>query len=185
MNRRAIVVVLAVLTAAAGCKGPPPGKEEFNDLLAAYNRKLQRAGIKFRTALEPMKSNTPVSSAAARDAYKEVEKTLKEVRADFDYLDVPSGSGKAPALRSAYEDFLKVEEGFKASCFEPILQKVEESGPSPAEKWGFIEEQLKALQKEENTALSAVLSAQREYCSEFEFRAMSLKQYMDEKNKKK
>jgi hypothetical protein len=47
----------------------------------------------------------------------------------IDYLDTPSGSGKAQAFLDKSKDFLSTEEGFVDKYFRPILQKVEEKGP--------------------------------------------------------
>lgn len=130
----ALVAALAA-ACAAGCKGPPPGKEEFNNLLATYNRKLARPARAFRKAVLPLSTGQPADARAARAALDDMKKALKEVRSDVEWLDVPSGSGKAQAFLDKYKEYLTMEETLPDKYFKPILAQVEEEGPAPSEKW--------------------------------------------------
>jgi hypothetical protein len=181
MRRRAFVVVAAVLAAAAaGCKGPPPGKEQFNNILAGENRKLAKASRAFRKAVLPQ-GGGPADAGQARSALAGIQSMLKEVRADVNYLDTPGGSSKAQAFLDKYKEFLTAEEGFVDKYFKPIVQQAEQKSLTA----DFVNAQFAALAQEERTSLGAVQTAQNDYCTELNFRAEPLKQWLEEQKAKK
>jgi hypothetical protein len=210
--RWALVAALAA-ACAAGCKGPPPGKEEFNNLLASYNRRLARPARAFRKAVLPMATGQPADAPGARAALDDLKKALKGVRGDVEWLDIPSNSGKnAQPFLDKYKEYLTMEETFPEKYFQPILDVVEERGPTPEDKWAKVKPLLDDLATAEKKYIpstpgmggmpggpggmpggspgggggsDSLIAAQNAYCQDNKMQAMTIKQIQEAAKAKK
>jgi hypothetical protein len=103
-----LVLAAACLTPAA-CDGPPPKPPVFNDRIAQNNAKLNGAVLEFKKVIDPQVSGTPVSPAAAEQAYGALAKELKAVTRASYHMPVPVYSDKGAAYLAKYHDYLGVQ----------------------------------------------------------------------------
>jgi hypothetical protein len=180
LRRKGVIVSMLAATAfsVAGC-GFPPSRIGFIETIARENRKIARSTRAFRAAIIPLKEGKPADPGQVRSAYQDMEKTVKEVRAEMDAQPLPSSSSSAKSFLSAYKTYLHGQQNIVEDDMQPIVKKVEEPGGTPASKWAFISEQLAKVSTQENVDYGALLQAQTAYASEHNYTVQTMEAYFD------
>lgn len=177
-GKRVIWTCLALVALAAGC-GLPPTRIEFIEMLAKENRDIARSTRAFRSALQPLQNGQAANASQVRSAYKEMESAVQKAKADMDGQLLPPSSNSAKALLDAYRSYLKGQQDILQNQMQAIVQEVEKpTADSPAGQWAIIKPLLDQVTAKENETWGSVTQAQSAYCSEHNFQAMSVNDYL-------
>ncbi|HBI44914.1 MAG TPA: hypothetical protein DDY78_18970 [Planctomycetales bacterium] len=174
----ALLIAVATTFGAVGCSFPP-SRIGFIEQIAKDNRRIAKSTRTFRAAIIPLKTGTAADAGQVRSAYQEMEKTVKEVRAEMDAQPLPSSSSSAKALLSAYKDYLNGQQSILTDDLLPIVKKVEEPGGTPAAKWGYISEMLAKVSAKDNADYGPLMQAQTAYASEHNYTLQTQETYLE------
>ena len=171
MTTRWYRVVSAVLLGAAvtalGCK-PPPSKRSFNNRMAEANTDLEKAARACRKALFPKdgKDFDPdqVDLSTLQGAVDGMSSALSKVKSKYEEADLPRRSGAAPALLSAYTDYLAAESKIleKTQEISAVLEDKDKKW-SKAEKKDKVDQLLSEIRTLDAEAFKKVEDAQKSY----------------------
>jgi hypothetical protein len=157
------VCVLALLGPAAQA-----GENEalkYNNAIAGLNKKLNEAGMRLGLAISPVLKGQAADLDKVRKAMKEVEKVLTQVKKDVAVLKVPdSDSGRK--LAKVYARFLKGQEDMVKKDLPDIVRVVEGANPPDKEGQDRLLKMLVAVGQREQTILTDLQAAQREFARE-------------------
>ena len=182
-GKRTLLLILAAATVGAvGC-GLPPSRVEFIEKLAKDNRQIARSTRSFRSAILPLKDGNAATPAQVRSAYQEMEKALKEVRADVDGQLLPASSTSAKDFLAAYKTYLDGQQDILTNLMQPIVQEVElptdENGdPTVGARWAVVDGLMKKVTDKERETWGALAAAQSAYASEHNYQVQSLADYV-------
>jgi hypothetical protein len=158
-----------VLIAMVGCKANP-GREmaNFNDEIAASNKKIAKASFDFRASFVPLASNQPVDEAVCKNAYNNVLDVIKKVREDWKKLEVPpSGGDEAKALHKAYDEFLDGQQKIVEDQFAAIPKLTENKTMAMKLKWDTIQSLITKIQEREQNDRRKLEEAQGKVASSY------------------
>jgi hypothetical protein len=179
-NRVAWALLALTAAWAAGC-GLPPTRVEFIETMAKENRDIARSTRAFRSAILPLKDGQAANASQVRSAYKDMESTVKRVKADMDFQLLPPSSNSAKGLLEAYKKYLAGQQDILQSLMLPIVTEVEKpTADSPAGQWAIIKPLLDQVAGKENDTWGPLLQAQNAYASEHNYQALGLDAYVQQ-----
>jgi hypothetical protein len=171
VKRWAIVqqaLISLVMCLPLGCS-PPPSRIGLNDKIAAANRELSSLGSALRKTLEGLNTDKPPDGNSIQGQIDGIGKKLKEIQLSFENQQVPARRSKsAPALVSAYAEFLKVQDTIYEKNLAEVATIVKGPG-SGKDKWPAVLALLTAAKDLEAPALKALKDAQKEFADEHHF----------------
>ena len=174
----ALLLAAALAVGVAGC-GFPPSRIGFIEKIASENRRIARSTRNFRGAVMSLKNGQAADAGTVRSAYQEMEKTVKEVKADMEAQSLPSSSSSAKPFLAAYKQYLSGQQQILTENLLPIVKKIEEPGGSPKDKWAFVSDQLAQAAAKDGSDLAAVKQAQDAYASEHNYTVQTQEAYLD------
>jgi hypothetical protein len=122
-----------------------------------------------RKTLEGLNTDKPPDNTTIQSKIDAVGNKLKEVKLSFENQQAPARrSQSAPALVSAYADFLKVQDTIYEEHLGKVLTIVRGPG-SGKEKWPAVNAELAAAKALEALALAALKKAQKDLADEHFF----------------
>jgi hypothetical protein len=182
-GKRSVLLALAAASAfaAGGCL--PPTRVEFIEHLAADNRKIARAAQAFGQTLEPMKSGQPANASQVRSAYNDLDKVIKDVRAEMDRQMLPPSSNSAKDFLAAYKTYLDAQETAMQGPVLKIVQEVElptdENGnPTVNDRYEVIKGLRGQIASQDQTDFAKVNGSQNAYAGEHNYQVYGLDAYI-------
>jgi hypothetical protein len=167
---RPLVLLLAgVLAVVAGCKARPYPLQ-FNNGIARAMRKLADAAKEFYGAVKAHESGS-ADANEVRTKYRAVEKTLKDVKAEYDDIGPPLGTSWGPQMMDLWTDFLDGQQTILDKYFSPIVQMVESGRPD----WERIHRLIDEVDKEEAKTRNPLVEYQKSWAKEYNFKLEPLK----------
>jgi hypothetical protein len=155
--------------ALSGCKGPPPTKIKFNDMMSEDNEKLSKAGTAVRKSLKPLLTGgADFNPSAVRGAVNDAEKLVKELQDKYEDQQLPRKSSAAADLLEKYKAFLEAEEKIVKNRLKEIVRVLND--PNEPNKAGKIDALLRAAGDDEAKAYKELNKAQSEYAKAHNFR---------------
>lgn len=171
-----LLVLLAAGAFAAGC-GFPPSRPEFLEKMSKENRKLAHSTVAFRTAVKPITAGQPAEAAKVHSAYNDMEKALKEVKADMKGQQLPPSSASAENLLNTYNNYLDGQQDILDNYLSKIVQEVESNDALP-DKQAAVNDLLGKIKAKEDETWKPLLDAQKTYASEHNLQVMDLASYI-------
>jgi hypothetical protein len=167
---RPLVLLLAgVLAVVAGCKDRPyPLK--FNNGIARAMDKLRRASIEFYSAVKAHE-NGAADANEVRTKYQAVEKTLKQIKEEYDDIGPPLGTNWGQQMMDLWTDFLDGQQTILDKYFSPIVQMVESGRPD----WDRIHLLLDGVDKEEAKTRNTLVEFQKSWAKDHNFKLEHIK----------
>jgi hypothetical protein len=150
--------------------GGPAGAGEneplkFNNAIAAFNKKLHEAGMKFGMALGPALQGNAVDLKEVRKAYTATEKAVAKIKKEAAALKVPD-SDSARKLAKVYKGFLKGQEEMVKKDMLEIVRLLELSNPPDQAGQQRLLRILQSVAKREQSELGPLQKAQQEFARE-------------------
>jgi hypothetical protein len=162
------ILISLVLCWPVGCS-PPPSRIGLNDKIAAATRELSALGSALRKTLDGLKTDKPPDASAVQSQIDGIGKKLKEIQLSFADQQVPARRSKsAPALVSAFAEFLKVQDTIYEKNLAQVATIVKGPG-SGQQKWPAVSAELTAARALEGPVLKALRDAQKEFADEHFF----------------
>jgi hypothetical protein len=159
----------AGLVVAAGCKTRPYPIKFNNDMARAVD-KLNKAGRDFYFAVLPLSKGAEVDPKEVRSKYQAVEKTLKEIKENYEEIGPPMGTTSGSELMDRFTDFLDGQQTLLDKYLTPILQKVEDNRLNPEDKWAAIKPLLDKMDDEEKQTRAPLEDVQKKWGEEHHLR---------------
>ena len=173
----ALVLAAAAMLGVVGC-GFPPSRIGFIEKISKENRIIAKSTRSFRAALIPLKNGQAADAGQVRSGYQEMEKAVKDAKADMDAQSLPTSSSSAKAFLNAYKEYLNGQQKILTDDLQPIVKKVEEPG-APADKWAFVSAQLAKVSAQEESDYGPLHMAEAAYASEHNYTIQTLENYLD------
>lgn len=157
-------LLASVLVGVAGCKvRPHPIK--FNNDMARAMKKLNDAGKEFYAAVRPLETGA-VDLKNVRSKYQAVEKTLKEIKEEYEDIGPPRGTAWGSVFMDCFTDFLDGQQTILDKYLTPILQTVEDNRLDAATKWATIKRLVDEAGKEEAKTRGPLEDVQKKWFEE-------------------
>jgi hypothetical protein len=161
----ALLLLGLITLIAVGCK-ERPGTVRFMNILATKNDRLAKASQSFFTAIQPLQARVPVPKETIDSAYRELERTLKELKDEMKDQYPPLRSASGSALLDRYREYLDEEQVIFDRTVSLIYQTAIGEEGDPATKWAAIDPLLKKVEEDEKKAEKPLKDAQNTYAKE-------------------